>query len=218
MKAYEFMNTNLSSTCESVLSSLSENGDRPRLLLHACCAPCSSYVTEYLEPFFDLTVFFYNPNISPEEEFNKRYSELSRFIDERFGGKIEIICPPYDYDEYLSAVQGLFDEPEGGERCAKCFFLRLEAAARTAAELGFPWFCTTLSVSPYKNASLLYQIGSELGSKYGVNYLPSDFKKKDGYKRSIELSKEYGLYRQDFCGCPFSLRETNNKKQNISQE
>ena len=206
------MNTNLSSMCESVLSSLSESGERPKLLLHACCAPCSSYVTEYLDPYFDLTVLYYNPNISPEEEFKKRYNELVRFIEERFDGKIEAICPPYDYDEYLSAVQGLYDEPEGGERCARCFSLRLEAAARTAAELGFSWFCTTLSVSPYKNASLLYQIGSELGRKYGVNYLPSDFKKKDGYKRSIELSKIYGLYRQDFCGCPFSAQETDNKK------
>lgn len=206
------MGRNLSLMCEETIGSLPEDSHRPRLLLHACCAPCSSYVTEYLEPHFDLTVFFYNPNIAPEEEFKKRYSELVRFIGERFEGRIEIICPPYDQRDFLSAVNGLTDLPEGGERCVKCYSLRLEATARVASKLGIPWYCTTLSVSPYKNADALYEIGSGIGEKYGVRYLPSDFKKKDGYKRSIELSREFGLYRQDFCGCPYSEKEARDRR------
>ena len=198
------MSIDLSGKCEAVFAALSDEGVRPRLLLHSCCAPCSSYVTEYLDPYFDLTLFFFNPNISPEEEFLKRYSELIRFVDERFGGKIAVICPPWDPEEYLSAVSGLEDIPEGGERCFRCYSLRLEATARAAAEGGFDYYCTTLSLSPYKNAEVLYEIGSHIGEKLGVRYLPSDFKKKDGYKRSVELSREYGLYRQDFCGCTFS--------------
>ena len=207
------MCVDLSRTCDLTLRTLSAEGNRPKLLLHACCAPCSSYVTEYLDPFFDLTLFFYNPNISPDKEFLKRYSELERFIFERFDGRISIICPPWDKQEYLSAVRGFEDIPEGGERCMRCYALRLEATAKSAAELEIPYYCTTLSVSPYKNALALYEIGSEIGDKYGVKYLPSDFKKKDGYKRSIELSREYGLYRQDFCGCPYSETEAKKRRE-----
>ncbi len=207
------MKSDLSKKCESVFEMISVEGVRPRLLLHACCAPCSSYVIEYLEPHFDLTLFFYNPNITQEEEFIKRYSELKRFVDERWEGKIPIICPPFKPDEYLSAVFGLENLPEGGKRCFKCYSLRLEATARVAADAGFRYYCTTLSVSPYKNAEALYEIGSRLGEKMGVMYLPSDFKKKDGYKRSIELSREYGLYRQDFCGCPFSEEEAKKRRE-----
>ncbi len=206
------MNNDLSRKCESVFEMISEEGIRPRLLLHACCAPCSSYVIEYLEAHFDLTLFFYNPNISPEDEFRKRYSELIRFVDERFEGKIAIICPTWNPDEFLNAVRGLENLPEGGERCFCCYALRLEATAQAAADAGFPYFCTTLSLSPYKNAATLYEIGSRIGEKYGVKYLPSDFKKKNGYKRSVELSREYGLYRQDFCGCPFSEAESKKRR------
>ncbi len=207
------MSMDLSGMCERTLESLSSEGLRPRLLLHACCAPCSSYVTEYLEPYFDLTLFFYNPNISPKEEFLKRYSELLKFVEKRFNGSIAVICPPWDPDEYLSAVRGFEDIPEGGERCRICYSLRLEATARAACEGDFPFFCTTLSVSPYKNAVSLYEIGSRIGDEFGVKYLPSDFKKKDGYKRSIELSREYGLYRQNFCGCSFSETEAKNRRE-----
>ena len=197
----------LSKMCDDTLISLSCESVRPRLLLHACCAPCASYVIEYLYPFFDLTVFFYNPNIAPEEEFSKRYSELVRFIGTVYGDDVGVICPRYDHDEFLHISRELFDSPEGGERCMKCYELRLEKTAKNAYDGGFPWFCSTLSVSPYKNSSALFCIGTMLSEKYGVRYLPSDFKKKDGYKRSIELSREFGLYRQNFCGCPFSAEE-----------
>lgn len=212
------MSINLSQMCDRVIGSLAKDGVRPRLLLHSCCAPCSSYVTEYLLPYFDLTLFFYNPNIFPFEEFQKRYSELVRYVNERFNGEIKIICPEWDHREFLSFADGLCEEPEGGERCLKCYALRLEATARAAAAGKFPFYCTTLSVSPHKNAVALYEIANALGEKAGVTYLPSDFKKKDGYKRSIELSREYGLYRQDFCGCPFSEIEAKKKRERRSTE
>ena len=205
------LKNDLQKMCEKTISSFSEKGEKPRLLLHACCAPCSSYVTEYLIDAFDLTLYFYNPNISPADEFEKRYLELKRFVHERFDDAIPIICPPWNGNEFSKMIVGTENAPEGGERCRICYRLRLESTAAAASALGFPLFCTTLSVSPYKNAEALYLIGTEVGEKYGVTYLPSDFKKKDGYKKSIEYSRQYSLYRQNFCGCSFSKSEADKK-------
>ncbi|MEE3467861.1 MAG: epoxyqueuosine reductase QueH [Eubacterium sp.] len=181
---------------------------RPRLLLHCCCAPCSSYVTEYLHPFFDITVFFYNPNITESEEYEKRKSELKRYLGEvSFGESIDWIDADYEPERFLEMAKGLEDEPERGRRCEGCFRLRLGKTAEAAKAGGYDLFCTTLSISPHKDADLLMAIGEELAEEYGVPYLPSDFKKKNGYKRSIELSREYDLYRQDYCGCRFSMRQ-----------
>lgn len=180
----------------------------PSLLLHACCAPCSSACLEYLNKYFKITVYYYNPNISPEAEFDKRLAEEKRLIDEmKFENRVNIEEGFYDYNEFLEIAKGLEDVPEGGERCFKCYKLRLEKTAALAKEKGFDYFCTTLSISPLKNAEKINEIGYEAAEKYGVKWLPSDFKKKEGYKRSIELSKEYGLYRQNFCGCVFSKKE-----------
>ncbi len=177
----------------------------PRLLLHACCAPCSSYVLEYLSEHFDITLFFYNPNIDNLEEYEKRKAELSRLVSEMpHKNNIEIINGEYSPESFLNASRGLENEPERGKRCDKCFNLRLDETAKLAKEGNFDYFCTTLSISPHKNAELLNKIGEELAQKYEIPYLPSDFKKKGGYLRSIELSKKYNLYRQSFCGCRFS--------------
>lgn len=177
----------------------------PRLLLHACCAPCSSYVLEYLSKHFEITVLYYNPNISPEEEFKKRAEEVRRLISEmEFKNPVSLVVDDYDHGEFLGAVKGLETAPEGGERCFVCYRLRLERAAKYAAEHGFDYFCSTLSISPLKNAQKLNEIGAELSEIYGVSNLPNDFKKKGGYLRSIELSREYNLYRQNFCGCAYS--------------
>ena len=184
---------------------ISKLNERPRLLLHCCCAPCSSYVTEYLHEFFDITVFFYNPNITEGEEYLKRKAELKRYLSEvPFGDEISWIDADYEPERFLEMVKGLENEPERGKRCTECFRLRLGETARMAKENGFELFCTTLSISPHKDANLLMAIGEELARMYGLTYLPSDFKKKNGYKRSIELSGEYDLYRQDYCGCRFS--------------
>lgn len=180
----------------------------PRLLLHSCCAPCSSAVLEYLSQYMEITVFYFNPNIFPEEEFFHRISEQKRLIGELpCKNLVKFIERGWQSGRFYEAVRGLEDIPEGGERCFACYRLRLEETARLAAEEGFDWFTTTLSVSPYKNAEKLNDIGEELAEKYGVPHLPSDFKKKDGYRRSIELSAKYGLYRQNYCGCVFSKRE-----------
>lgn len=177
----------------------------PRLLLHSCCAPCSSYCLEYLAEYFSITVLYYNPNISPEEEFRKRAEEQRRLI-EALPAKnpISLIVDDYNPREFFDVAKGLEDAPEGGERCFKCYRLRLERAAEYAAEHGFDYFCTTLSISPLKNAAKLNEIGETLEAELGIKFLPSDFKKKGGYLRSIELSREYGLYRQNYCGCIFS--------------
>ncbi len=181
------------------------DGVTPELLLHVCCAPCSSYCLEYLSEHFDITVYYYNPNISPESEYRFRLSEEERYISLRkFKNPVSITESVYDPREFFDAVQGLEREPEGGKRCEKCFRLRLEASARKAKELGMDCFTTTLTISPLKNAALLNEIGFEMGEKYGVAWLPSDFKKREGYKRSIVLSREYDLYRQNYCGCVFS--------------
>ncbi|MBR3396258.1 MAG: epoxyqueuosine reductase QueH [Lachnospiraceae bacterium] len=187
---------------------IKEKGLRPKLLLHACCAPCSSYVLEALSGNFELTVFYFNPNISPEEEYRKRAAELKRLtgcMDEAEG--IRLIVGEYSVELFAEAVKGLENEPEGGSRCEACFRLRLGETARVAAENGFDYFTTTLTISPHKNAPLLNEIGYGLAREYGVQWFPSDFKKKGGFKRSIELSEKYGLYRQDYCGCIYSKLE-----------
>ena len=190
---------------DRIIDGLGQQGEPPRLLLHVCCAPCSSYCLEYLSEYFDITVYYYNPNISKKEEYLKRLAEEERYISvKEFKHPVKLTESNYDPQEVFDAARGLAKEPEGGLRCRECFRLRLEASAKKAKELGFEWFTTTLTISPLKNAALLNEIGSEMGEKYGVKWLPSDFKKKEGYKRSIELSREYGLYRQDYCGCVFS--------------
>lgn len=181
------------------------NGDVPKLFLHSCCAPCSSYTLEYLSNYFDITVYYFNPNISPKAEFDKRYAEQKRLI-EALPSKhpIKLVCGEYNYNEFLKIAKGYEDVPEGGERCFRCYRMRLESTAKLAKEQGFDYFCTTLSISPLKNSQKINEIGYEVAEKYGIKWLPSDFKKKEGYKRSIELSREYQLYRQNFCGCVFS--------------
>lgn len=189
------------------------HGETPSLLLHACCAPCSSYVLEYLSDYFKITVFYYNPNISPEEEYQKRVAEVQRLIAELpVKNKVEFREGIYDAESFYALAKGHEQEPEGGERCFACYALRLNEAAQAARAGGFDYFTTTLSISPYKNAQKLNEIGAGLEKQYGVNYLYSDFKKKNGYHRSIELSAEYGLYRQDYCGCVFSKAQYEAKK------
>ena len=179
----------------------------PRLLLHACCAPCSSYCLEYLTRFFEITVLYYNPNITDAEEYQKRAAELVRLTREMpLERAVNVIIADHDPDSFRNSAKGLESVPEGGERCFKCYRLRLEYSARYAAENGFEYFCTTLSISPLKNAQKLNTIGEELSVIYGIKWLPSDFKKRGGYQRSIELSKQYDLYRQNYCGCEFSKR------------
>lgn len=181
------------------------NGDVPKLFLHSCCAPCSSYTLEYLSNYFDITVYYFNPNISPKAEFDKRYAEQKRLI-EALPSKhpIKLVCGEYDYNDFLKIAKGYENVPEGGERCFRCYRMRLESTAKLAKEQGFDYFCTTLSISPLKNSQKINEIGYKVAEKYGIKWLPSDFKKKEGYKRSIELSREYQLYRQNFCGCVFS--------------
>ena len=205
-------NRNYQKELDILLAGLRERNLRPDLLLHGCCAPCSSYTLEYLSEYFDITELFYNPNISPQEEYDFRASELARFISEKpfHDGKLSdvvklVICD-YDPEEFERLIKGHEKEPERGSRCTLCYRLRLEKAAEYASEHSFDYFCTTLSISPYKDAVRLMSIGEDLAEKYGVKYLPGDFKKKNGYKRSIELSSEYGLYRQDYCGCIYSKR------------
>lgn len=199
---------NYSLKTEEIIKNNKREQIMPSLLLHACCAPCSSACLEYLNDKFDITVFYYNPNISPEAEFEKRLNEEKRLVLEMpLSKNIEVIEGKYDYGEFLEAVKGLEDAPEGGERCFKCYRLRLERTAQLAKEKGFDYFCTTLSISPLKNSQRINEIGEEIAEKYGVKWLPSDFKKKEGYKRSIELSRQYNLYRQNFCGCVFSEKE-----------
>ena len=188
---------------EKVLRTL--DGTRPKLLLHACCAPCSSATLERLSAHFDLTILYYNPNIYPPEEYHRREAELERFV-EQAGYHYPVVELPYDPQEFYTAVKGLENEPEKGARCTVCYRLRMRRAAQYAAEHGFDWFTTTLSISPHKDAKRINEIGQELEAEFGVKHLPSDFKKHNGYLRSLQLSEEYGLYRQDYCGCEFSAR------------
>lgn len=179
-------------------------GRRPRLLLHSCCAPCTSAVLERVYPFFDVTLYYFNPNTHPAEEYEKRGAELPKLL--RAGGyeDVEIIWGEYDPTVFFDAVKGLEGEPEGGARCERCFDTRLSGTAAKARELGFEYFGTTLTVSPHKDAEVINRVGFGLSEEYGVAWLPADFKKRDGYLRSIRLSREYGLYRQCYCGCVFS--------------
>ena len=187
-------------------------GKEKTLLLHACCAPCSSAVLERLGNIFKITILYYNPNITDKEEYDKRLEEIHKFIEKfKTKYKINIIDGRYDKNEFFEMAKGLENEPEKGKRCYKCYNLRLEETAKVAKEKDFDYFTTTLSLSPYKNSNWINEIGESLKDKYQVKYLYSDFKKKNGYKRSIELSKEYDLYRQNYCGCIYSNRDFGGK-------
>ncbi|MGN0325469.1 MAG: epoxyqueuosine reductase QueH [Lachnospiraceae bacterium] len=195
---------------------LNRQTGRKRLLLHSCCAPCSSYVLEYLSEYFDIWAYYDNPNITEQEEYLKRAAELNRLaecMNKEHQWTIRVVEGQYDPKRFFEAVRGLEQCPEGGDRCKKCFELRLADSAAYAAQHGFDYYTTSLTISPLKNASLLNEIGEQMGKKYGVEFLPSDFKKKNGYQRSIELSKEYGLYRQDYCGCIFSKRDRMSRQE-----
>lgn len=201
------MKQNYQILMERELARIAES-DRPRLLLHSCCAPCSSYVLEALNRHFDIDLFYYNPNIQPREEFDRRVAELERLAAAiPHENALNVIVGDYDAEAFLALCRGHEDDPEGGERCERCFRMRLGASAKLARQMGSDYFTTTLTISPLKDAQLLNAIGLELGQKEGVRWLCSDFKKKNGYKRSCELSALYGLYRQDYCGCVFSRRE-----------
>lgn len=191
----------------------------PRLLLHSCCAPCSSYVIEYLSNYFEITVFYYNPNLYPDEEYETRSREQKRFIKE-YNSKYPVTFTDADFipAEFYDKINGFEKEKEGGKRCKKCFELRLTKTAQLAQAENFDYFATTLTISPLKNAALINKIGEEISQKYGVKYLASDFKKKNGFKRSTELSKEYNLYRQDYCGCVFSKTERELSMQNAQAD
>ena len=198
---------------EKILEKLDteKDGPRKRLLLHACCAPCCSYVLEYLREYFDITVLYYNPNITEKDEYDKRVEELRRLVEimsrrEEGSWNIRMEEGPYVPEQFFKMAQGLEAIPEGGIRCFGCYEMRLRETARRAAEGGYDYFTTSLTISPLKNAEKLNEIGNQLEKEYGVACLHSDFKKKNGYKRSVELSEEYGLYRQDYCGCVYSMR------------
>lgn len=194
---------------------MQETKEGEKLLLHACCAPCTSGCLEHIANHFQITILFYNPNITEEEEYQKRLNELKRFLSE-FKTKypIEVIDGKYDSKSFLEMSRGLEGEPERGKRCYKCYELRLKETAKIAEELGFPYFTTTLSLSPHKNANWVNEIGESLENSYHTNFLYCDFKKRDGYKRSIELSKIYQLYRQDYCGCIYSKRDALKRRKN----
>ncbi len=203
--AVPFENRNFQKELEKKIDGFVREGKVPRLLLHSCCAPCSSYVIEYLSQYFEITVFYYNPNISMEEEYKKRVAEQQRFIKEfPAKHKVSFIEGDYDTSVFYNTVKGYEKCKEGGERCFLCYELRLRETARRAVAGEFDYFTTTLTISPLKKSVKLNEIGYNLGMEYGVGYLLSDFKKKEGYKRSIELSKEYDLYRQNYCGCIYS--------------
>lgn len=198
-------NINYQRELDRVISLHQSRGETPRLLLHVCCAPCSSYCLEYLSRYFLITVYYYNPNISIKEEYLHRLHEEQRLVNEMdFVNPVTVVEGRYDPREFFEAVRGLEQEPEGGRRCEKCFALRLDSAAQMARDGGYDYFTTTLTISPLKNARMLNEIGAAAGETHGVKWLYSDFKKKEGYKRSIVLSKKYNLYRQNYCGCIFS--------------
>ena len=186
-------------------------GEKPSLLLHVCCAVCASYVLEYLYEHFQITIAYYNPTITEEGEYQYRYSELRRYIAERHMDAIRFEDVEYDPEEFFEKVKGHESDREGGARCSICFAQRLGYTAKLAKQGGYRYFATTLTISPLKNAEVINAIGTRIGELEGVEYLPSDFKKKNGYKRSIELSKEYNLYRQNFCGCVFSENEAKER-------
>lgn len=207
------LNRNYQKELEKIIAENDRLHKKPRLLLHVCCAPCSSYCLEYLDTHFEVVLDYYNPNISPRDEYDKRVEELKRLLKEmELSEPVSLHVGDYEPERFFEMAKGLEQEPEGGERCSACYEMRLRQAALTAIQSGCDYFTTTLSISPYKNAHKLNEIGQRLAEEYGVSYLPSDFKKKNGYKRSIELSKRYSLYRQDYCGCPYSRMEAEKKR------
>ncbi len=208
------MKENYQRKLDETIGEVKAQGTLPRLLLHSCCAPCSSYVLEYLSDYFSITVFYYNPNITDEEEYLHRVAEQRRLIRELpVEHPVTFLEGCYDPDRFLETVKGLEEIPEGGERCRKCFALRLSETAEVAEREGYDYFTTTLSISPLKDAEALNEIGERIAAEHaGVRWLPSDFKKRDGYKRSLELSEQYDLYRQDYCGCVYSKREREQAK------
>lgn len=202
---------NYQKVLDEILVSIDSSNKTPKLLLHACCAPCSSYVLEYLSKYFEITIYYYNPNIYPETEYQRRINELKKFISNyKSINKINLIEENYNTDEYYKAVKGYEKLGERSERCYKCYEFRMKHACMYAKENNFDYFTTTLSISPYKNSTWINEIGEKLEKEYGIKYLYADFKKKNGYKRSLELSKEYNLYRQDYCGCVYSKQEREN--------
>ena len=202
------MSENYQLVLNKELEKIIKSEKTPSLFLHACCAPCSSYVLEYLSGYFNITLFYYNPNISPESELKKRFDELERLINDMpLKNPVTLIAGKYDSDSFFDMAKGMEDMREGGERCFKCYELRMRETAKCARDAGFDYFTTTLSISPHKNAQKLNEIGKNLSKEFNINYLYSDFKKRGGYKRSCELSAIYGLYRQDYCGCVFSKAE-----------
>lgn len=201
---------------ERIIFRLQKTGEVPHLLLHACCAPCSSYTIEYLSQYFNITLFYYNPNIAPAEEYQHRVAEIKRFVSEfKTKHPVTLVEGEYEPQKFYDVAKGLEKEPEGGKRCRKCFELRLAESARLAKEIGADYFTTTLTISPMKNAEVLNEVVQEQCDIYGVKRLPSDFKKKGGYKRSIQLSADYNLYRQNFCGCVYSMREAKERELRI---
>ena len=210
---------NYNKEMENILESLKKDNKVPKLLLHSCCAPCSSHVISVLTDYFDITILYYNPNIEPFEEYEKRKQEEIRFI-EQYPNKNQLDIIDCDYDNILfkKMSEGLEQEKEGGARCVKCYHLRLDKTASMASELNYDYFATTLTVSPLKNSEKLNTIGKFLETKYNIKYLVSDFKKKEGYKHSIELAKEYDLYRQDYCGCIYSKQQRELEKQNKTEQ
>ncbi|MCI6165557.1 MAG: epoxyqueuosine reductase QueH [Lachnospira sp.] len=207
--AIPFEQRNFQKEMDKKIQELQALGKVPRLLLHSCCAPCSSHCIAYLSDYFKITVFYYNPNISSEEEYRKRVKEQIRFINEYPAKyKVDFIEGDYDTESFYNMAKGLEDCREGGERCFKCYELRLRKTAQTASMNNYDYFTTTLTISPLKNSVKLNEIGLNMAEEYNVEYLVSDFKKKEGYKHSIELSKEYNLYRQNYCGCAYSKRDS----------
>lgn len=215
----ERMKRNYQKELDKIMETLKEQ-ETKTLFLHSCCAPCSSYVLEYLSKYFDIVVFFYNPNISFREEYQNRIEELKRLITlnkENYKNKIILIEGDYEPERFYEIAKGMEHLPERGQRCYRCYELRMKETARLASKYGADYFTSTLSISPHKNAVWINEIGEKLSKKYGVAHLPSDFKKKNGYKRSIELSNEYDLYRQDYCGCIYSKMERERQKQEEKQ-
>lgn len=205
---------NYNKVMEDIISKETMNNNVPKLLLHSCCAPCSTHVIDLLAPYFDITIFYYNPNIEPYEEYDKRKQEEIRFLKEyKSKNKLDIIDCDYDNNKYHDVIKGLENVSEGGARCIKCYYLRLEKTVLTALDKGYDYFGTTLTVSPLKKSDKINEIGESLSNKYKIKYLYSDFKKKNGYLHSIELAKKYNLYRQDYCGCIYSKAERERKKQ-----